>query len=127
MIKNGKNTPLNQNSGTVPNMGDTLLSWFQQMKFTRLAKTVVNFEEKAVETDYVAQGVIQPMSAQQLSMKPEGQTSWKWWTIHADPSLILLPGELVKYLDTSYKVMGKSDYSLYGYLMYEVVELASMT
>lgn len=124
MIKNGKNTPLNANSGTLPNMSATLTQWFQKMTFSRLVKTIVNFENVETKQSFSAMGVIQPMSAQQIAMKPEGQTSWMWYTIHADPSLILMPGEIITYLTTDYRVMGRTNFEIYGYLQYDVVQEA---
>ena len=125
MIKNGKNTPLNANSGNVPNMGATITEWFQKMTFTRVVRTTVNFETVEAKSEFSAMGVIQPMSAQQVAMKPEGFTAWQWFTIYSDTSLILMPGEYVKYLGKSYRVMGRTEWSTYGYLQYDVVQEAS--
>lgn len=125
MIKNGKDTTLEASSGTVPDMSQTITGWFQKMTFTRVVRTVVNFEAAEVKTQYSAMGVIQPMGSQQLSMKPDGERAWKWYTIHADTSLSLMPGENVVYLGNEYRVMSSDDYDLYGYVKYDVVSVDS--
>lgn len=120
-IANAANRPLNQNSGTVPDVGDALLDWFQPMVFTTLVKSVDGFQNVETPTDVNFMGVWQPMSMRRLAMKPEGQRSWKWFTVHAQPSLVLEPDEIVTYLGEQYRVMAHKDYKLYGYVEYELV------
>lgn len=120
-ISNAANRPLNQNTGTVPDVGDALLDWFQPMQFTKLVKSVEGFQNVEVPTVVNFRGVWQPMSMRRLAMKPEGQRSWKWFTVHADPSLALEPDEVVNYLGEQFRVMGHKDYKLYGYVEYELV------
>lgn len=122
MIIDGKDTPLNKNPNTLPNMSETLFSWFQEMTFSKLEKTVVNFQNVEVKTSFTTKGVKQPMAPEAIQMKPEGQRSWKWVTIHCLPDLILKTDELVIYLDVQYRVKEKLDYKEYGYLEYHLVE-----
>lgn len=122
MIQNGKDTPLNQNSGTMPDVSGALLNWFQPMVFTTIVKTVVNFQVVETPTNYNFKGVWQPASAQMLMMKPEGQRAWKWFTVHSDISLQLKPDEVISYLGVQYRVKDVSDYRLDGYMQYGLVE-----
>lgn len=121
-IKNGADTPLNAQAGTVPDVGGALLDWFQPMVFTRVTKETVGFQlvETAVDTNF--RGVIQPLSARALMLKPEGQRSWTWLSLHSDPSLQLNTDEVVTYRGVQTRVMARKDYSLYGYLYYEIVQ-----
>ncbi len=122
MIKNGKNTLLNQSSGTVPDVSGALLNWFQKMTFTIISKSIVNFKNVEVSTESSFRGVIQPFTPQQLKILQEGQRAWKWHKIHADPSLSLKPDDKVVYLSQTYRVMSKTDYTIYGYIEYDVIE-----
>ena len=117
---NGKNTPLNANTGGVPDVGDALLEWFQPMTFGVVTKTTQNFQvvETVVETSF--RGVIQPLSGRSLAMKPEGQRQWKWIQVHSDPCLILKTDQIIVYLGTQYRVMSQQDFRLYGYVRYEL-------
>lgn len=121
-IFNAGDRKLTQNPGTLPNMQSAVLDYFQPMMFTRIVKTVENFNVVEKPASYYFQGVRQPFTKQQLMMKPEGQRSWKWEMIHALPSLILNPDDIINFNNVTYRVMGKLDYAEYGYLQYEIVQ-----
>jgi hypothetical protein len=122
-ISNAANIPLNQQMGSVPNMSDTLTDYFQTMTFTKLTKTITgSFEVSETSNSLSFQGVWEPFTPRQLMMKPEGQRSWQWSTVYAGTSLALIPDEIISYLGKSYRVMSATDYSLYGYMTYELVQ-----
>lgn len=121
MITNGRDILLSQSTGTVPDMSDALLDWFQPMVFTKILKEVINFQNVETPTDVDFMGVWQPLSAQKLMMKPEGQRSWSWFQVHSSPSLQLNPDEVITYQGVQYRVMARYDYSLYAYLEYHLV------
>lgn len=121
-IPNGANTPLNAQAGTVPNLSGALLDYFQPMVFTRVTKTVGAFQaiESAEEINF--RGVIQPLTDRALQLKPEGQRAWTWLMLHAQPVLTLDVDEVVNYLGVQTRVMARKDYTLYGYVQYELVQ-----
>ncbi len=121
-IKNGSNTPLNQNSGTLPDMSGALQNWFMPMTFGLVTKTVIDFQVVETMTPINFMGVIQPLSGRDLMMKPEGQRSWNWIMVHSNPSLDLLPDSVINYLGVQYRVMVKKNYKLYQYKYYELVQ-----
>ncbi len=121
-INNASSIPLNANTGTVPDVSGALQNWFQPMVFTTIVKTIVDFQNVETPTDIQFMGVWQPFSSRKLSMKPEGQRAWKWFTVHSGIALGLKPDEVITYLGTQYRVMADSDYSLYGYFEYEIKE-----
>ncbi len=122
MISNGKDRLLTANPGTLPDMTDALMDWFQNLVFTTVTKTVVNFKlvETVVANSY--QGVVQPFTPEQLQMKPMAQQQWKWSTVHATPDLIMKNDDEFIYLGLEYRVVSKTDYKEYGYVLYEIVE-----
>ncbi len=122
VIGNGANRPLNQNSGGVPNVGDALLEWFQPMTFGVVTKVTRNFQTVETMEEINFRGVWQPQGPRAISYKPEGQRDWKWFMLHSDPSLILEPDQVVAYLGTQYRVKSQTDYRLYGYIQYELIE-----
>lgn len=121
-IFSAKDRPLGDSFGNVPQMSDTLLSWFQPMVFTRVVKTVLNANIIETPTTVDTRGVIQPFSARQLMMKDIGQRGWQWHMIHALPDLVLDLDEVVTYKGVQYRIKSQSDYSLYGYVQYEAIE-----
>lgn len=120
-IFNASDVLLDQNTGTLPNMGDALQNWFQPMTFSVVTKVVVNFDVVETKADVAFQGVWQPLSAAQLQLKPEGQRAWTWFQVHASPGLSLSPDDVVTYLGIQYRVMAKYDYLIYGYNAYHLV------
>lgn len=121
-ILNAKNTPLNVRTGTVPDVSGALTDWFQPMVFTQVVKSVVNFQDVETDTDINFEGVIQPYTARQLLFKPEGQRAWTWLMLHSDTQLALDVDEIVKYLGVATRVMSRKDYTIYGYLEYNLVQ-----
>lgn len=121
-IVNAKDKPLFGGNGNLPNMGDALLSWFQQIQFVLITKEIVDFELIEVEKPSCFMGVIQPLSSKKLEMKPEGQRAWTWSQIHASPDLVLKNDDVMNIQGVRYRVMNKFDYSKYNYVLYEIVE-----
>lgn len=119
-IQNANAVLLSANSGTLPDMGDALLNYFQPMTFTQIVKSVVNYQDVETPTNTQFLGVWQPFSAQKLMMKPEGERKWKWFTVHTQIQLPLEPDDVVYYLTVQYRVMEKFDYSLYNFYEYHL-------
>lgn len=120
-IQNGSNIPLTFQQGTVPNMGDALLNWFQTMVFTQIVKTVVGFEVLETPTNTTFRGVLQPFTGRQLALLPEGQRAWNWQTLHSQPVLKLMVDDVVTWQNRQVRVMSRKDYSLYSYVEYTLV------
>lgn len=122
MIQNAKDVPLNRNPGSLPDLSGALLSWFQPMDFTLITKAVVNAQLTEIEVPYSYMGVRQPFTVQQLLIKPEGQRSWKWETIHAYPELNLKTDDIIVFNAVTYRVMQKLDWSEYAFVEYHICE-----
>lgn len=121
-ILNARDVLLSANPGTLPNVQDAMTSWFQVLTFTKIKKEIVNFQLVETSESTTFCGVRQPFTAQQLSMKPDGQRNWKWETIHAFPNLILKPDDVIVFSGCVYRVMQKTDYKEYGYIEYQIVQ-----
>jgi len=103
-------------------MREAFSGLYQRLTFTKVTKTVVDFEVVETEDPRFAMGVRQPLSAQKLMMKPEGQRSWKWEMIHSTPELVLSVDEVIVFGRTRYRVMEKFDWKEYGYVEYHIVQ-----
>lgn len=118
-IINAANIPLSQQNTFTPDVSGAVQNYLQLMTFTRVTKTIVNFQvvETPMNTNFW--GDIQQFSDQKLRMLPEGQrTQWQWWLMHCEPAVVLLPDDVVNYLGNQLRVMTKKDFTLYGYLEY---------
>jgi hypothetical protein len=120
-IFNAASVTLDQTPGTLPNVADALLQWFQPLIFGVLTKTIVNFQVQETAVDTTFFGVWQPMTSQKLQMKPEGQRAWEWVTVHALPSPALQPDDVILRNGIQFRVSEKRDYTQYGYIEYELV------
>lgn len=119
-IHNAKDVGLGENPGTLPNMAGDIGGWFQLITMDRITKAVVNFVVQETTTPVLFQGIVQPFSARQLAMKPEGQRAWQWRQIICYPSVPLVPDDCILYDGVQYRVMGSFDWKQYGYKIYEI-------
>lgn len=121
-IINAADRPLNVASGSVPNVAGALNSFYQMMTFVPIRKTISGFQVVESAAPIELLGVIQPFTARQLALKPEGERAWTWYTMHAQPGIILQVDSCVEYLGKQYRVSSRMDFSLYGYMLYELVQ-----
>lgn len=123
MIKNACDTPLNSGAvPTLPQVGGALKGMFQPLTFGVITKTVVNHRVVETTVNVSAQGNIQPFTPRQLLIKPEGQRAWTWFTLYADPSLVLEVDSVVTYLGTATRVESRRDWSQHGFVEYELCQ-----
>ena len=107
---------------SLPQMQGALANWQQQLTFTTIVKTTVNYKVVETKTDVVFKGVWQPMGPEKIMLKPSGQRSWKWFTCHAQPFVNLKTDEEITFNGLTFRVMEKVDYKEYGYIEYHLVE-----
>lgn len=106
----------------LPNMSNTLTGWEVPLSLKKIKQSVV--DGLAVKTEEIInfQGVFQPLREEQLQSKPEGQRSWAWYWIHAKAgTLNLSTQDKIIFNNVRYKVMAVKDYTLYGYIEYQIV------
>ena len=116
----------NQNNrtlqGGLPQMGNTLSGWEIPLTLTRITQKIENGDSIKEETKINFQGVFQPLREDQLQFKPEGQRSWSWYWIHAKSgTLNLQTQDKIIFENVRYKVMSVKNYSLYGFIEYQVI------
>jgi len=122
VIASASSIPLSQSWTGLPNVRTTLNGWFRPLTMTKIIKQQEDFQLKEYFYDVKTNGVLQPFSPQQLSIKPEGQRSWIWQMLHATPDLVLKTDDQVIITGTKYRVMEKLDYKEYGYVQYNLVQ-----
>ena len=109
-------------SSGMPNMAETLTGWEVPLTLVKVTQSIIDGDSVKTETLINFLGVWQPLRDEQLQFKPEGQRSWEWVWIHAKSgSLNLSTQDKVIFNDKRYKVMSVKDYSLNGFIEYELV------
>lgn len=121
-IANGANRPLFAKAGTVPDVSGALQDYYQTLVFTQIVKTVVGFQVVETPNPINFRGTIQPFTKRQLLLKPEGQRAWSWFSCHSDPVLTLKVDDVVLWNGKQTRVMAQTNYGLYGYMVYELVQ-----
>lgn len=105
----------------MPQMNTTLQGWEVPLTLVRITQDVIEGDVEYTETVINFKGVWQPLKDEALELKPEGQRSWEWIWIHAQASqLNLETADKVIFNNKRYKVMQKKDYSLNGYVEYQL-------
>jgi hypothetical protein len=74
-----------------------------------------------VDPSGIFDGSLQPLKPQSLMLKPEGQRSWRWWTLWTE-SFMNVGDKIVDYYGKRYKIMSTANWSGGGYYEYELVE-----
>lgn len=122
LIFNASSKTLDKIAPTLPNMVETLGDWFQQITFTKIKKETINYQVVETLTEIAFMGVVENVAPSNLDIRQEGQRRWQYISVWASPELELELDDRFKYLDKTYRVMQKNDWSVYGYVQYECTE-----
>lgn len=106
----------------MPNMCNTLTGWEIPLTLVKIKQSISQGD--VIKTEQVINflGVWQPLRDEELQFKPENQRSWSWYWIHAKAgTLNLQTQDKIIFENKRYKVMAVKDYSLNGFIEYQVV------
>lgn len=106
----------------LPNVNDVVNSWARQITAYKIKKSIVDFEAVETKTRINFKGVPpQPMTPQNLQLKPEGQRDWRYYTIYSDYNFNI--DDIIEIDNIRYRITQKRDYrAVYGYKEYECLE-----
>jgi hypothetical protein len=114
--------PLNQIS-TMPQLSSAFLGWKSKLSFKVITQTVL--ESGFIESSEVLKsimGVWQPMVAEQIALKPEGQRSWSWFMLHIEGiNRVFQTNDRVVFRGELYKAMAIKDYTLNNYTQVDLI------
>lgn len=116
------NRPINIQTGTVPDVSGALKDQFQLLVFTNIMKAAEAFQVVENPTSTSFWGLIQPFKPRDLLQKPEGERAWTWMKLWAEPVLQLQVDDLMTYLGVQTRVMARTNFTLYGYIEYVLVQ-----
>ena len=119
---NGKDIPLGLAASALPDVSGSVDMFLQPVAIGIVSKQQVDGYTQEIVNYVKTRAVRQPFSPQMLEVKPEGERAWRWETIHALPDLILSTDDIILWGDHRYRVMRKSNYAEYGYVLYEIIE-----
>jgi hypothetical protein len=121
-IKNAKDMKLSETFSNLPDMSGPVSSFPQPLQWGKMIKTLVNgYVQEIVEWTSI-QAVVQPLKAEALEMKPEGERAWKWYELYTLANVLMSTDDVVILHGIQYRIMDRSNLSEYGYMKYEVQE-----
>jgi hypothetical protein len=114
--------PLNQING-MPQVSEVLDGWESTIMLQVIKQTIdTDGVPQVTERNIMFKGTIQPLGAEEVRLKDEGQRSWEWLQIHVKSgSYNLIINDRIIYNNIVFKVMARRDYTLNGYVEYHVV------
>lgn len=114
--------PLNQQNG-MPQMNAAFSGWTIKMTWTKIVQSIVDGFPVNQEIPFTIEGVFQPLSAEEIKLKPDGQWSWSWYMLHIKgKESPFETNDRIKYNGVTYKVMGKKDYALNNYTQLDIIK-----
>lgn len=106
----------------MPQLDSALTGWEVPLSLTKMIQNIEDGLVSFTEQTFNFQGVWQPLKDEQLQFLPENQRSWEWIWIHAKAgTLNLQTADKVIFNDKRYKVMAVKDYSLNGFVEYQLI------
>ncbi len=123
MKKLNFNKPKNINAALAfPNMATTLYGWEVPLTLEKIIQDVVEGDLVTTTQQINFKGVWQPLKDEALQFKEPAQRSWEWIWIHAvSGTLNLETADKVIFNQKRYKIVEKKDYSLNGFIEYQLV------
>lgn len=107
---------------SIPKIQFALDCWESPITLIKTTSSIVDYEKVENREEIVFKGVIQPLTAEALKLKPLETRSWEWLMIHTRTSAEIFTGDLIEYDGKEYKVMFEKNYSLNGYYEYHLVK-----
>ena len=106
----------------MPNMSNTLIGWEVPLTLVKIKQEVVDGDVIKSEQLINFLGCWQPLRDEELQFKPENQRSWSWYWIHAKSgTLNLQTQDKIIFQGERFKVMGVKNYSLNGFIEYQII------
>lgn len=122
MLNFPRNRTLANMASGMPQMRNTLNGWEVPLTLIKITQNVVDGDAIKTEQKIDFLGCWQPLRDEELQFKPENQRSWSWYWIHAKSgTLNLKTQDKIKFQGKRYKVMAIKDYSLNGFIEYQII------
>ena len=107
---------------SLPKIQFALNCWQELITMIKVTQTEVDYETVNAEELITFKGVIQPLTAEALRIKPLETRSWEWLMIHTKTAVELSTGDLIELDGERYKVMFNKNYGRNGYYEYHLVK-----
>jgi hypothetical protein len=121
-LNNAGASKINQTS-LMPSLDSALNGWGMPHTITKVTQDILDGDAVLTKVTIEFLGVIQPLNAEELLLKPEGQRSWEWKQIHDYYGILNLhTKDVIEIESISYKVLAVKDYKYNNYMEYHIVK-----
>ena len=119
----GADRGLSKLSGA-PQISSAFSGWESTIILVRISQQIIDGLVQDIAQQIQFRGVVQPLSAKQIALKPEGERAWAWLQIHikADSPMKLDVNDRIMYNCRKYKVMAQLDWSANNFVELHCVE-----
>lgn len=107
----------------MPQMGAAFAGWTSRITLSKITEVIKDGLVSSVSEEICFNGVIQPLSAEKILLKPEGQRSFQWLQIHCFATKNnLATNDRIVYNGRKFKIMAEYDYSLDNFIEYHAIQ-----
>lgn len=119
----GRNIKINQLSANLPDVSEVMNGWEVPMVANYVTQTLVDGAVVDTEVNKPIKGISQPLKAEEIALKDEGQRSWNWVLVQVREDIYgeLYPTQILIINSIPHKIMAKKDWTLDGYREYHVI------
>jgi len=112
--------PLNMQSG-MPQMNAAFNGWTMPITLKVVTQNIVDGFVEDLVVNRTVQAIWQPLSAEEIALKPDGQRSWEWIDLHVRGNqFAFATNDRIERDGIRYKVMAVKDYRLNNYTEYHL-------
>lgn len=105
----------------IPFIESAVLNWAEEIEIKIVGRYQENFKTKESYIHKTVLGILQPAS-KNLEYSKDGTKSFPQFTLFAETDLELSLDDQIVIEGKSYRVIGSQDYSLYGYVQFDLVK-----
>ena len=119
----GRNIKINQLSANLPDVSEVMNGWEVSMTANYVTQAVVDGAVVDTEVNKPIKGIMQPLKAEEIALKDEGQRSWDWYQVHIRETVYgeLFTTQILIINSVPYKIKAKKDWVLNGYREYHAI------
>ena len=119
----GRTIKINQLSANLPDVSEVMNGWEVPMTANYVTQTLVDGVVVDTEVNKPIKGISQPLKAEEIALKDEGQRAWNWVQVHVREATYgeLQPAQILIINSVPHKIMAKKDWTLDGYREYHVI------
>lgn len=119
----GRNIKINQLSANLPDVSEVMNGWEVSMTANYVTQAVVDGAVVDTEVNKPIKGIMQPLKAEEILLKEEGQRSFDWYQVHVREVTYgeLFTTQILIINSVPYKIKAKKDWVLNGYREYHAI------